>query len=172
MHTQQEIIEAVNKNVDLITDLISEISEDQLRRSENGKWSVAENLVHLNKAVAPINIALSLPKISFLVFGKADVHRSYDEVVAAYQLKLKQGAVASLPYVPSKRSKQIGKDRLIQEFKEHYSVLVTKLAKWSESELDRYRLPHPIIGKMTMREMLFFTVYHIKHHYITMQKLS
>jgi hypothetical protein len=27
-----------------------------------------------------------------------------------------------------------------------------------------YRLPHPLLGKLTVREMLFFTVYHNAHH--------
>ena len=34
----------------------------------------------------------------------------------------------------------------------------------SQADLDRYRLPHPLLGKLTVREMLFFTVYHNYHH--------
>jgi uncharacterized damage-inducible protein DinB len=30
--------------------------------------------------------------------------------------------------------------------------------------LDRLRLPHPALGKLTVREMLFFTIYHNIHH--------
>jgi hypothetical protein len=35
---------------------------------------------------------------------------------------------------------------------------------WGESELDSYILPHPILGKLTIREMLFFTLYHDTLH--------
>jgi hypothetical protein len=35
---------------------------------------------------------------------------------------------------------------------------------WREADLDRYRLPHPLLGKLTLREMLFFTLYHNYHH--------
>ena len=34
-----------------------------------------------------------------------------------------------------------------------------------EKELDQYMLPHPILGKVTYREMLYFTMYHVNHHY-------
>src|SRR5579859_3509649 len=39
-----------------------------------------------------------------------------------------------------------------------------RVATWSEIDLDRYRLPHPLLGKLTVREMLFFTVQHLAHH--------
>jgi len=42
--------------------------------------------------------------------------------------------------------------------------LFSKLDKFTENELDRYILPHPLLGKLTLREMLFFTIYHIEHH--------
>ncbi len=44
------------------------------------------------------------------------------------------------------------------------SGLVGKIPGWSEAALDRYRLPHPLLGKLTVREMLFFTLYHNAHH--------
>lgn len=31
-------------------------------------------------------------------------------------------------------------------------------------ELDKYILPHPLLGKLTIREMMYFTIYHVEHH--------
>jgi hypothetical protein len=42
--------------------------------------------------------------------------------------------------------------------------LTNVIARWSDADLDRYRLPHPLLGKLTVREMLLFTVYHNYHH--------
>jgi len=42
--------------------------------------------------------------------------------------------------------------------------LTTHLENWTETELDTYQLPHLLFGMMTMREMLFFTLYHNWHH--------
>ena len=38
------------------------------------------------------------------------------------------------------------------------------IGRWSDADLDRYQMPHPLLGKFTVREMLFFTVYHQHHH--------
>ncbi|NBX80802.1 MAG: DinB family protein, partial [Flavobacteriales bacterium] len=35
---------------------------------------------------------------------------------------------------------------------------------FTEDDLDKYVLPHPLLGKLTLREMLCFTIYHVKHH--------
>ena len=42
----------------------------------------------------------------------------------------------------------------------------------TEEELDTYLIPHPLIGKMTLRELLFFTVYHIGHHLKTIKNIN
>ena len=42
--------------------------------------------------------------------------------------------------------------------------LQNALRRWPEAALDRQRLPHPIIGMLTVREILGFTVYHTAHH--------
>ena len=36
--------------------------------------------------------------------------------------------------------------------------------KFSEDEIDTYILPHPLLGKLTIREMIYFTIYHVEHH--------
>ena len=169
MQTKRDIIADINQSINSIGHLLLSLPEEVLRKSEDKKWSIAENIIHLNKSVAPINMALGLPKFSFILFGRSKEQPTYEQVVSKYQEKLKEGAVATGPYVPSERSKNTTKANLIREFKEHHQTLVSKLSKWSEEELDKYRLPHPIIGKISIREMLFFTAYHIKHHLKTIE---
>ncbi len=41
---------------------------------------------------------------------------------------------------------------------------MVSVPSWSETSLDRYRLPHPLLGRLTVREMLFFTLGHGLHH--------
>ena len=43
--------------------------------------------------------------------------------------------------------------------------LAKKIQKWTESDLDTYLLPHPLLGKMTIREIALWTAYHTEHHY-------
>jgi hypothetical protein len=143
------------------------LNEEQLYATTNGKWSVAENMEHLILSVKPVNLALGLPKIALLAFGKANrAAMNYEEVVAYYQSKLQEGAKATKDYVPSK---QRSKDKLLQDFSLKHETLINKLESWSEADLDKYFLPHPILGKLSVREILFFTIYHISHHYKTIQ---
>ncbi|UPT65903.1 MAG: DinB family protein [Sphingobacteriales bacterium JAD_PAG50586_3] len=34
----------------------------------------------------------------------------------------------------------------------------------SDSKLDTYLVPHPLLGKVTLREILFFTILHTEVH--------
>jgi hypothetical protein len=43
-------------------------------------------------------------------------------------------------------------------------ALCAAVERWPERALDRYRLPHPLMGKLTVREMLLFTLVHNIHH--------
>lgn len=39
-----------------------------------------------------------------------------------------------------------------------------EVREWDEAALDRIRLPHPLLGKLAVRETLLFTLYHDRHH--------
>ncbi len=53
---------------------------------------------------------------------------------------------------------------LLDQFSKASAELVSVVEKWNENELDEYLLPHPILAKLTIREMLFFTIYHNLRH--------
>ncbi len=53
---------------------------------------------------------------------------------------------------------------MLRQWERVSSKLLTNLERWSEQQLDTLRLPHPILGKLTVREMLFFTEFHTRHH--------
>jgi|SRR5882672_10633400 len=43
-------------------------------------------------------------------------------------------------------------------------MLIAKIEKQSEADLDKYILLHPLLGKLILREMLYFTIHHNEHH--------
>jgi len=49
--------------------------------------------------------------------------------------------------------------------------LLAALRNWQDENLDEYLLPHPLLGKLTIREMLFFTLYHDQHHVNNVRQL-
>ncbi len=62
------------------------------------------------------------------------------------------------------RSRRATRRQVLGSWREAVSGLAAKVPGWSEHALDLYRLPHPLLGKLTVREMLLFTVYHNAHH--------
>jgi hypothetical protein len=59
---------------------------------------------------------------------------------------------------------------LLDEFTETNDALVNHLADWTEEELDKYVIPHPLMGLLTVGEMMLFTAYHTRHHLEIMEK--
>lgn len=116
-----------------------------------------------------MNMALALPLFVLrLLFGKANrKSKSYDELVAKYQAKLKAGGRAPGRFVPG------GKEKNTEVLEEKLLGLVDSLQKkvnaLSEDQLDQYILPHPLLGKLTLREMIYFTIYHVQHHHKLVQ---
>jgi uncharacterized damage-inducible protein DinB len=134
-------------------------------------WSASDNLDHLIKSHKPLAKALKLPKITLqAMFGKPQNSSiSYEELCLIYRDEIAKGAQASGRYLPNPESPvenaEEKKRDLLGQFANVSSEVVSVIEKkWNESELDQYLLPHPILGKLTIREMLFFTIYHNLRH--------
>jgi len=83
--------------------------------------------------------------------------------VAKYHEKLQKGGRASGRFIP----KSFRFDQKADGIKALHALLA-KLEKqirgYSEETLDTLILPHPLLGKITLREMIYFTAYHAEHH--------
>ena len=133
-------------------------------------WSASDNLDHLIKAVKPITRALKLPKFTLqAMFGKPEkVSMTYEELCKVYRDEIAKGAKASGRYLPDQQTPleeaEKQKKELLGQWSRASGDLVSAAEKWEEKDLDQYQLPHPIIGKLTIREMLYFTIYHNLRH--------
>lgn len=165
MYNKSELQYALAAAFDEFAEFINCLSPKQYLEMSAGKWSAGQQLDHLIRAARPVNMAMRLPKfLPRLLFGKPNrVGYTYNEVIKKYQHKLQEGAKASGPYIPP-IAELNKKEKILANFLRQKDNLLSVLAKWSEGDLDAYLLPHPIVGKLTVREMLFFTVYHIRHH--------
>jgi len=165
IHDKPQIISALNENVDAFNNYIAPLTKEQFEVSPEGKWSAGQNLDHLIRAIKPVQLAYGLPKFALrILFGKTNrPSKTYDELVAKYKAKLAAGGRASGPFIPP----FIGfekKDALIKKYVEQKQKLISKIEKQNEKDLDVYILPHPLLGKVTLREMLYFTIHHNEHH--------
>lgn len=133
-------------------------------------WSAAENLQHLIQSVQPLNRLFGRPKSYFAEkWGYANRStRTYEVVVDAYHAALGTGVTATGVFVPLAPNPDL--DLLLDEFKQANDTLVNHLSEWTEDELDKYVIPHPLMGPLTVGEMMLFTAYHTRHHLEIMEK--
>jgi hypothetical protein len=138
-------------------------SNDDFYAPQGDFWSPSQHIGHLIMSVRAVARGLRLPRpIMTLMFGRAGGRsRSFSEMLELYRRKLAAGATAGR-YTPDPKKR--GRDEIMEQWHIAGKQLNRELANWSEEDLDRYRLPHPLLGKLTLREMLAFTVFHNAHH--------
>jgi len=159
-----DLIEA--KHTELITWLENQ-PEDSWTKGPENKWTTGQQTLHLLQSIVPLNNALSMPK--FLLrfkFGKANRPvRTYDAIVKRYQERLQDAKGKTYKgsqnmKVPTLADKQYLLNRLQTEEKK----LQYKTRKISDKNLDALVLPHPLMGKMPVREIIMWTAHHVEHH--------
>lgn len=146
----------------------SSFSTSEFFTKINGHWSPAETVRHLNKSIRPVAKALKLPRIVLrFMFGTSRrASERWSDIQTRYNGLLEGGAKAGR-FSPSEQQEQdpeAGRARIMAHYAQNNRDLRAAIAKWSDQSLDRYQLPHPLLGKLTMREMLIFTAYHQMHH--------
>ncbi len=163
--TKETIIQKLSSNHHEFVELIFSLTEKEFTFSLNGKWTAGQHFEHIYLSVSPLTKAIKLPVLLLkLIFGKANrPSKDYDALIKKYYDKLAMGGAASGRFIP----KQIAfKDReqLKQKLLRTVEQLCRSVDGYTESKLDQYILPHPLLGKLTIREMLYFTMYHVEHH--------
>jgi hypothetical protein len=173
IHDKPQLIAALNKNVDAFNNFIASLNKEQFEAAPDGKWSAGQNLEHLIRSIKPLQPAYGLPKFMLrILFGKTNrPSRSYDELVAKYKAKLAAGGRAGGPFIPPAIFFE-QRARLLKKYEEQKQKLIAKIEKQSEKDLDVYILPHPLLGKVTLREMLYFTIHHNEHHLELLKRRS
>jgi hypothetical protein len=105
-------------------------------------------------------------------FGKSNRPvREYQTVVNRYQERLKEAQGKTFKpsqnmKIPAITEKQYILDCLQIESKK----LQYKTRKVSDKNLDTLILPHPLLGKMPIREIIMWTAHHIEHHTNTLKE--
>lgn len=142
---------------------------DEFVRPLGDAWSPADNVRHLLKSVRPVVSALHLPgPVLALLFGPARApSRGYEQMRETYHARLgaggRAGRFAPSPLV-APPDLEAWRVELMRRRVRTEMALAAAVRRLGERTLERRRLPHPLLGKLTVREMLFFTLYHQLHH--------
>jgi hypothetical protein len=169
--TREQIAALLQTNHAEFIHQLQDLNDIDFIYAPEGKWSAAQQLDHIVKSVSPVNMALGFPKfILQWKFGAANrASKTYEELVEKYNHKLLEGGKASGRFVPAV-VRAAEKEKLLSRLNKVVSGLCNKTGNQSEEALDKYILPHPLLGKLTLREMLYFTAYHVEHHRYLVEK--
>ena len=167
MHKDDIVLKLEEKHQTLIN-WLEGIDNDKWLEGPEGKWTVGQQALHLLQSIKPLNDALSMPKfILKYKFGKANREvRDYNAIVTRYLERLKdaQGKTykgSQNMKVPTVKEKEYILNRLQVENKK---LQYKTQKRWSDKQLNTYILPHPLMGKMPVREIIMWTAYHVEHH--------
>jgi len=164
MNTKQITEELQKSHLEFIN-FIDKLSKENYNFSFENKWNAGQHLDHITKSVAILTKAFSMPKwLIKYKFGKANrPSRSAKENIKRYLEKLKTAKPTPSRFQPDLIEFE-QKKVAFQKLENTLNKLCVKATKLSEKKLDYYILPHPLLGKMTFRELLHFTTYHVTHH--------
>lgn len=148
------------------TESASELNVEEFLFAPNGKWTAGQQLDHIRRSVSPVRMVFSLPAFMLkLFFGKANRPSvTYEQLVEKYKRKLSAGGRAAGRFVPAAVEFE-ARGKILRELDQAVKALAGKISTIHEETLDRLILPHPLLGKLTLREMIFFTIYHAQHHH-------
>lgn len=167
--TKESILKTLEQVNHKIADDFGQFSPAVFQQRQGTHWSPAEHLRHLTKCVRALSKALTIPgPLLRLRFGASNrPSKSYDDIRAEYLKSLAENDSAG-SWAPEIEKPNLSEaeyqKKLLSDWDRTWRQLNQNLQKWEESRLDRYLLPHPRLSKITVREMLFFTVYHNSHH--------
>lgn len=172
VYSRETLIDSLSQVHHHVKSSFKSLTLDDFFARVDGKWSPADTLLHLTKSERPIARAMRLPRFVLrLLFGTTDQpSRRYIEIREMYRKELQRGVdpgryAPDLKEIPSsQRAAEKTKRQLLEDWRKVGKDLVGCIESWYDYNLDKYKLPHPTLGKLTVREMLLFTLYHDLHH--------
>jgi hypothetical protein len=168
---QSELIEKLRFEFSNMENLANTIEETAFFKQPHAeKWSAAQNIVHLINSTKGIASVLKDPSV-LDAYGHANrPSRDFETIQETYKTVLTDLKAKGMPY--KHLDTEGSKEQLLNDFHELNEKLATRAALLSESDFDMLQLPHPVLGMMTLREMLYFTADHTRHHFNIVEKIN
>ena len=142
---------------------------DDLFRRLPGAWAPIDDLRHLVRVNAALVKGLGYPPFVLrLRFGRAWRKAwDYDRLAIMYDALLASGVKSPSPFEPRSgvvADREAYRERVLGQWRSVNEQLLDRVERLGERTADRGVLPHPGMGLMSLREMLFFTIHHDLHH--------
>ena len=170
---KQEIVDILEEKHQDLFDWLSESGTPLWNQGPAERWTTGQHILHLVDSSYLLNKALKYPK--FLLkykFGTSNrPSRSYEEVAKRYEERLEEHKDRAKTFNKDLREPAADEQ---QKLTDQLLVLNKKLQhktkKLKDKHLDTLLLPHPLMGKMTLREIIMWTAHHTDHHVEILKK--
>jgi hypothetical protein len=163
---KQELIDALHANHKTFLNTLKTLTEEELTTAPEGKWTALQQLDHLRITLDAVNLVFKLPFfLSKWYFGKSNrPSRTYQEFVTKYQAKAAVNTAPALEKYAPKVPTIEDYPKLIAKLNQSVETMAKGIGNKTEEQFEELMLPHPLAGRGTFREMLYFSVYHALHH--------
>jgi hypothetical protein len=132
--------------------------------SSNSKWTPGQQLAHVSLCLDPLAQVLQVKQVIESKFGRTTRKSlSYTNVISNYHAALEKGGKAPERFVPEEIAWS-KRDELMTAIRENVKKVIQSMGNYTDVELDSLLLPHPLLGNLTIREMLYLMAYHVSHH--------
>ena len=169
--TREDLESALSASESDVAGFFASLTPEEVVFRVESAWTAAEQLAHLNSAVSAVAKGFAVPRVILRIrYGRSRTSgRSYTALRDDYRARLAAGGRASGPFVPNRddvsaAQSEARRQELLARWRRINGRLQKAVESWDEKDLDTIRLPHPLLGKITAREMIYFTVYHSEHH--------
>ena len=172
--TKEDILAGSEKIFGRLLEYCNQLPDEVFFAVPAEKWTIAQHVQHLIISTKMATAAYAIPKILVRMVGGKSMHPSltYNELLIKYERKLADGGKASGRYIPV-QVQATSRKAVLQRWQKIYAVYLKAIAdKWEDRQLDQYMVKHPLLGKITLRELCFFTIFHTAHHLKGIKKLA
>lgn len=161
-----ELLAALEQRQDEVSTYFLDLKPARFTAGTQQRWSPAHHLDHLVRSNTPVALGLGAYRERFTTPCDPRAARSYEELRDTYRNALARAraqgvATATGRFVPEPSGDQAAQ---LKQYRESLDTLRAALQSWEDTELDASTMPHPLLGDLTIREMLLFTLYHNEHH--------
>lgn len=172
--TKTSIFEGLKESFQLVEESIAGLDAAACQQGFKGKWNIAQQLGHLRLSNQPVLKGLHFPKDQLMArFGRLErAAHSYLGLKIFYQQTLKEKQVKAPPRFEAEIDANYSVEQALSSWRDLEAAFQEVAAQWTEEELDTYTMMHPAIGLLSVREMLFFVIYHNAHHLLQIESIK
>jgi len=173
--SKTEILSALEDVAEKVESYYSSLSPEQFFHDGLGGWSAAQNLSHITFIGSLAVYLFGLPRFLFIPFGKQTKQRDFVTLKNDYLSSDKTIYIG--PLAPSSIAPPLDAKNVIQtmtsDWRKVYRDLNLAIQSIPEEDMDNFSLPHPSMGMLSLREMIYVIIIHPIHHtYKVEQKME